>query len=364
MQEDSHAPRFTLPLYQQLKSAGIAMEEFLQQQMAQLWQWNEEVVTSGLALDLLHAHTTPHGTAGACPLTELQQAYSHRREILEPLLVECKRLYLLTDGQEKQNASIRLAHDILAPVIMREYQNSDKPGQRAARVLSSKLSNYRADEALLDDADLKTVENGCAGMRHLTVDEENLIARSREEQVYRERYLDNIVSDRIKKLGYYDRYRNPNGKGIKHQFEIVRRHGKKLVVDHATGLTWQQSGSMNFMSYADAEKYILDLNNQNFGGYNDWRLPTLEEAMALMKPKAGFKLIPSIFRSLLAVFNFPGVLFIDSVFRSRQFWIWTSSKPSAGLAWSVYFGSGYCGSFDVYSNFYVRAVRSGQSSGI
>ncbi len=347
VQENPDAPRFTLPLYQQLKSAGIAMDEFLQQQMAQLQQWNGEVVASGLALDLLHAHTTPHSTAGTCGLIELQQLYSHRQKILEPLLVECKRLYLLTDGQQKPNASTRLGHDILAPVIRKEYLTSNMPGQRAARVLSSKLSIYGAGTALLDDADLKTVDDGRSGMRQLTAEEESLIARSRKEQANRERqfmYLDDRVADRLKTLGFYDRYRNPDGKGIKHQYKTVKRRGEKLVVDHATGLTWQQSGSDGSRDYAGAEKYILDLNNQNFGGHSDWRLPTLEEAMALMERQE----------------NEDG-LHIDKVFDKNQRWIWTSSKPSAGVAWEVDFSNGSCYASSVDYNNYVRAVRSGQS---
>ncbi|RIK81705.1 hypothetical protein DCC62_01850 [candidate division KSB1 bacterium] len=367
VQEDSHAPRFTLPLYQQLKSAGIAMDEFLQQQMAQLWQWNEEVVASGLALDLLHAHTTSLGTAGTCSLTELQQSYSHRQDVLEALLVKCKGLYLLTDGQEKQNGFTRLAHDILAPVIRKKYLTSTKPGQRAARVLSSKLSIYGAGTALLDDADLKTVEDGRSGMQQLTAKEESLIARSREEQASRERqfmYFNDRVTDRLKKLGYYDKYKNPDGKGIKHQYETVKRYGEKLVVDHATGLTWQRSGSENAMNHADAESYILDLNSRNFAGHNDWRLPTLEEAMALMEPMVRMRMIPKVIRYFFAFFShLPGVLYIDSVFNSGQLWIWTSSTPPAGLAWAVDFYNGYCSNDDADYSF-ARAVCSGQSSGI
>lgn len=89
----------------------------------------------------------------------------------------------------------------------------------------------------------------------------------------------------------------------------------------------------------------MELNNRSFAGYNDWRLPTLEEAMSLMEPtqKNG----------------------IDGAFSFWQFWIWTSSKPTAGMAWIVPFGGGSCLLSDVsLSTAYVRAVRSGQSSGI
>ncbi|MCG3157924.1 MAG: hypothetical protein DKINENOH_04560 [bacterium] len=378
VQENPHAPRFTLSLYQQLKNAGIAMDEFLQQQMAQLQRWNNDVVASGLALDLLHAHTTPHGTAGTCSLTELRRAYSHRQEILEPLLVECKRLYLLTDGQEKQNASTRLAHDILAPVIMREYQNSDKPGQRAARVLSSKLADFKVDEknVWLDKSDLTVVEKGYQGMRQLADSEQRLLQISQKRrrrnrlQTYalfavfvvlagivswaihditqkseKLRYSQDAVIQRLKKLDYYDFGWNPEGKGIVHQYQL--QNDSLVVYDGATKLDtklyWQRSGSKETMTHDQASAYVDSLNHIKFAGYNDWRLPTLEEAMSLMEPERK-----------------NGDLFIAPIFDATQRWIWTSSKQAAGVAWYVFFDDGLCYAYNV-GLAYVRAVRSGQS---
>lgn len=52
---------------------------------------------------------------------------------------------------------------------------------------------------------------------------------------------------------------NPSGKGIKHNFEV--QHDGKVVVDHATGLMWQQSGSPSRMTFADTEKYLRELLN-------------------------------------------------------------------------------------------------------
>jgi len=61
------------------------------------------------------------------------------------------------------------------------------------------------------------------------------------------------------------------GKGLQHQYEIAANG--KIVIDHTTGLTWQQSGSPYKSTYTDAEQYIRDeLNDQKFAGYNDWRL--------------------------------------------------------------------------------------------
>lgn len=102
---------------------------------------------------------------------------------------------------------------------------------------------------------------------------------------------------------------------------------------------WQQSGSPNNMTYADAEKYFDDLNEQNFAGYRDWRLPTLEEAMSLMEPETH------------------GEFYLDPVFDREQSRIWTADKISAGSAWNVNFELGGCLNLDLYRSYYVRAVR-------
>ncbi len=133
---------------------------------------------------------------------------------------------------------------------------------------------------------------------------------------------------------------NPSGQGIKHQFEL--QQGGQVVADHATGLFWQQSGSSNYMMYADAEKHIVELNKNRFAGYDDWRSPTLEEAMSLMEREKK-----------------NGDLYIDPIFDRKQWYIWTADKESAGRAWVVFFFDGGCSHVDVgYSLNGVRAVRS------
>ncbi|MBD3305685.1 TIR domain-containing protein, partial [candidate division KSB3 bacterium] len=47
-----------------------------------------------------------------------------------------------------------------------------------------------------------------------------------------------------------------------------------VVVDHATGLMWQQSGSDKELTYTQAQQYVKGLNQKKFAGYDDWRLPT------------------------------------------------------------------------------------------
>ena len=119
----------------------------------------------------------------------------------------------------------------------------------------------------------------------------------------------------------------------------------KVVLDRASGLMWQQSGSANEISYGEAKEYVARLNSDQFAGYNDWRLPTLEEAMSLMEPT----------EKNSGMYN-------DPVFDNTQRWIWTSDTNETALAWLANFVSGNCYTypndyFDFTSGGYVRAVR-------
>jgi len=142
----------------------------------------------------------------------------------------------------------------------------------------------------------------------------------------------------IKAKNYYDKRLNPDGKGIDHQFQL--QSGDSVIFDAATGLTWQQSGSGYGSSYADAEDYLKKINAETYGGYKDWRLPTLEEAMSLMEPSANEK-----------------GLYIDARFNDTRR-IWTADQYAASRAWVVNFNSGIC-YYDVIdvNDFHVRAVR-------
>lgn len=138
----------------------------------------------------------------------------------------------------------------------------------------------------------------------------------------------------------YDFNLNRSAAGFPNSFEKLAEG--QVVFDYATGLLWQQSGSHYRMFASSAGSYIDSLNRVQFGGFSDWRLPTLEEAMTLMEPGHH----PS------------GKLFIDPVFDPEQWWIMTADQDSAYWAWVVFYSMGYCsrhpaGNFSVY----VRAVR-------
>jgi hypothetical protein len=146
------------------------------------------------------------------------------------------------------------------------------------------------------------------------------------------------VKTMLKEKGLFDISWNESGKGIENKYELLEINGDKVVKDNVTGLIWQQSGSVVYMTYSQAETWIEDLNKKGFAGYHSWRLPTLEEAMSLMEPQEH------------------GDLYIDEIFNRKQSWIWTSDEESSPVAWVVLFSSGRCYAYLVFNIFYVRAV--------
>jgi hypothetical protein len=129
---------------------------------------------------------------------------------------------------------------------------------------------------------------------------------------------------------------------INHSYEKKSINGNNVVIDHATGLMWHQSGSRNYMSWYNAKVWIRNLNISGYAGYQDWRLPTLEEAVSLLE--SGTR----------------NNLYIDPVFNNEQWGIWTGDKHGSDGEWSVYFSLG-----NVrwrIKNRYVRPVRTMKSS--
>ena len=174
--------KFTVDNYNQLLDKGILLDDFFHQQMNKILYWENALgktaYNSGLALDILHFHTTAFNTAESRTLEDLRDKYQHQADILEKLIVQFKDRYLLTTT--KDNKKIALAHDLLAPVIHKANRDSDKPGQRAKRILEAKVVEYELNkDTTLDEADLALVEKGANGMRLWTNKEKEIVEKSR-----------------------------------------------------------------------------------------------------------------------------------------------------------------------------------------
>ena len=159
---------------------------------------------------------------------------------------------------------------------------------------------------------------------------------------------------------YYRANWNAGGKGLAHQYETKAVQGALVVVDRATDLMWQRGGSGEADDPKGAEEYVRGLNAKKYGGFDDWRLPTLEEAMSLMTPSEKGQPADAEYGDGKVV---KGVDHIDPMFENSAAPImWTADLESPTRVWVVYFWDGICTPESIHFNAYVRAVRSLKSA--
>ncbi len=140
---------------------------------------------------------------------------------------------------------------------------------------------------------------------------------------------------------YMKQYCNETGRGIINVFELMEFD--LVVFDHATGLHWQREASGEEMVPEKTGLYLEEINSQKYGGFSNWRLPTVEEAMSLVKPfkKGGYHQDP--------VFS-----------HTRCIWTADEHKEPNG-SWLVHFSDGNCRlnlAYGAKVTCSVRAVRS------
>jgi len=138
-----------------------------------------------------------------------------------------------------------------------------------------------------------------------------------------------------KRYDWSEKWYNESGR-FKNDYED---NGNGTVTDHATGLMWQKFGSKDYMSHDNAEKYINGLNRQRVAGYDNWRLPTVEELMSLLENK-----------------EMNGDFYISPLFDKKQRWCWSSDRCGSGGWWGVLFTHGRIDWY-VSDLYYVRGVR-------
>lgn len=195
---DKNSAYFSIRAYSEAQSGGKEMEKYFREQMEAVRKWKPEVVESGLVLDVLQFHVTELGTSRRRNFeTDIRPRYQHLEEeeeyeyppgFVETLVKKLKspEIFLLNDDGRGYTS---LPHDTLAPVVRREYDRSDKLGQRSARILEVKkpdLDRAREEEELrklrLNDNDLDVVWKGKKGMRGLNERERALLEISRTER--------------------------------------------------------------------------------------------------------------------------------------------------------------------------------------
>ena len=114
---------------------------------------------------------------------------------------------------------------------------------------------------------------------------------------------------------------------VKNRFQ---KDGNDVVSDYATGLMWQEAGFVDPLNYNDAHGYIHSLNYSQYQGYDDWRLPTIEELMSLWSE---WNEQDRYFKGeyIGTAYAEP---YIDPVFAEEQSVCWSADVPSPGTDYS------------------------------
>ena len=83
----------------------------------------------------------------------------------------------------------------------------------------------------------------------------------------------------VKKYDFADQDRNPEGR-FSHIF--VDNGDGLTITDRNTGLMWQRAG-IDIMSNRSMQREVARINNEQFAGHSDWRIPTMAEALSLLE---------------------------------------------------------------------------------
>ncbi len=130
---------------------------------------------------------------------------------------------------------------------------------------------------------------------------------------------DDDIEGCIKKWDFFDAELNPTGR-----FDNVLVDGghPETVIDLKTSLMWQRGG-LDIASIRTMQLNIAELNRQGFAGFDDWRQPTMEEALSLMEPERNGKGI-----------------YLHAAFSREQPFIFVAAKRKPGGYWFVDYKQG------------------------
>ncbi|XCN73198.1 MAG: DUF1566 domain-containing protein [Candidatus Electrothrix aestuarii] len=127
-------------------------------------------------------------------------------------------------------------------------------------------------------------------------------------------FVEEEADKMIKEYNFTDQKRNPDGLFRNY---LVDNGDGLTVTDVATGLMWQRGG-LDIMSHRMLRKEIEQINAQCFAGHNDWRMPTLPEAMSLLEQELNAK-----------------GLYLHPAFSADQPFIMVDSERRPGGQWFV-----------------------------
>ncbi len=131
------------------------------------------------------------------------------------------------------------------------------------------------------------------------------------------------VAGLLRQWDFFETEYNPAGRFAN---ALVDSGDERTVIDLRTNLMWQRGG-VDITSIRQMRKAIAELKAQSYAGYDDWRMPTIEEAMSLMEPELndkGVYLHPAFSRKQPFIFvearRRPGGYWFVDYKQGRVFW--------------------------------------------
>jgi hypothetical protein len=181
-----------------------------------------------------------------------------------------------------------------------------------------------------------------------------------------------ITKARPLQSGQTDTYGAPGDskKGVSRSYKDL---GNGVIKDQKTGLFWEKKsddGSIHdwentytWTNGAPLEAtgtaftvFLAELNNSCFGGYCDWRIPTIMELETIVDYRRDDPSAPPAFDDACV----PGCTVTTcSCTRTDNHWSATTFRVSTNYAWIMSFGTGYNGVYLKSGAILVRAVRGG-----
>ncbi|MGD2089094.1 MAG: protein kinase [Candidatus Aminicenantes bacterium] len=150
----------------------------------------------------------------------------------------------------------------------------------------------------------------------------------------------NSVESMIKQHDFFDNIMNEPG-NFENNYERLWIGNSPVVIDYKTDLMWYDGESTEEMTFNTAEKWLKNLNKNDYAGYSDWRFPTLEEAASLLRGKENEK-----------------DLHIDPIFSGNSAIIWTGDRFRSNNVWIILFNAGIVEISHQDKQSQVRPVRS------
>lgn len=288
--------------------------------------------------------TSGHADESVEDLLTLADRYFRQRQFTTPADANAFDLYQEVLRQDPDNSHARRQIDEMARIYKSWAEVAAQRGdEKTARIYYERYAFVAPEEVELpqnfssSSASVDSSESMALQIYKLRADPAEISAETLRRMI--RQYHFNHPADWSK----HDLSASITGT-IRHDYErLVTPQGVTVVADYATNLMWQHSSPPTPMTWNDAHTYIQQLNAMRYGGYADWRLPTLEELASLLEPMKS-----------------PKNLYLDPGFGTTQLWCWSADPVASSQedVWYVSFSSGGIQPHQIEASAFVLAVRT------